>query len=124
METVSTTVYRKVTNTDIDVNWKSFATNSWKWASLKTLFRRAYDVCSNNCYVGYELQRLKKVFYKQNDYPIWVINKMLEEFQSKQNEITPIATGNEERNNVKNHLLILLCKGLANAYYKFYATAS
>ena len=27
-ETISTTVYRKVTNKDIYINWKSFASNS------------------------------------------------------------------------------------------------
>ena len=36
---------------------------------------------------------------------------MFNEFQSKQNETTPIATVNEEWNdNVKNHLLILWLK--------------
>ena len=37
---------------------------------------------------------------------------MFQESQSKQNETTPIATGNEERNNnVKNDLLVLPYKG-------------
>ena len=30
MEKISTTVYRKVTNTYIYINWKSFAPNNWK----------------------------------------------------------------------------------------------
>ena len=43
---------------------------------------------------------------------IWVINKVFKEFQHKQNETAPIATGNEERNNnVKKHLLVLPYKG-------------
>ena len=67
METISINVYHKVANTDIYINWKSFAPNNWKWGTSKTL-----------------------------DYPIWVINKVFKEFQSKQNETTPIATGNEE----------------------------
>ena len=59
-----------------------------------------------------ELQHLKKVFHEQNDYSIWIINKVFKEFQSKQNETTLIATGNEERNNnVKHHLLVLPYKG-------------
>ena len=38
----------------------------------------------------------------------WVIKKVFKEFLSKQNETTPIASGNEKgNNNVKNHLLIL-----------------
>ena len=31
VETISTIVYCKVTNTDIYINWKSFAPNNWKW---------------------------------------------------------------------------------------------
>ena len=88
--------YRKVTNTDIYVNWKSFTPTNWKWGTLEALVRRAYDVCSSDYYLGCELQHLNKVFHKQNDYLIWVINKMFKEFQSKQNETAPIATGNEE----------------------------
>ena len=34
VESISTTVYRKVTNTGIYINWKSFALNNWKWLSL------------------------------------------------------------------------------------------
>ena len=75
---------------------------------MKTLVRRAYDICSSDYHLDCELQHLKKVFHEQNDYPIWVINKVFKEFQSKQNETTPIATSNKERNNnVKKHLLVL-----------------
>ena len=45
MEAISSTVYRKVTITDIYINWKSSAPNDWKWETLKTLVRRAYDAC-------------------------------------------------------------------------------
>ena len=34
---ISTEVYCKNTNTDIYINWKSFAPNNWKWRTLKTL---------------------------------------------------------------------------------------
>ena len=79
---------------------------------MKTLVRRAYDVCSSDYHLDCELQHLKKVFHEQNDYPIWVINKVFKEFQSKQNETTFIATSNKEQNNsVKKHLLVLPYKG-------------
>ena len=80
VEKINTTVYRKVTNTNIYINWKSFAPNGWKWEILKMLVRRAYDVCSNDYCLGCELQQLKKIFHKQNDYPIWVISKVFKEF--------------------------------------------
>ena len=44
---INRTVYRKSTNNDIYLNWKSFAPGKWKWGTLKTLTKRAYDVCSN-----------------------------------------------------------------------------
>ena len=96
METISTTVYHKVTNTDVYTNWKSFAPRNWRWGTLKTLVRRAFDVCSSDYYLACELPHLKKVFHKQNDYPLWVISKVFKEFQSRQNETTLVATGNEE----------------------------
>ena len=39
---INTTVYRKKTNTDLYINWKSFSVNNWKWGALKTLISRAY----------------------------------------------------------------------------------
>ena len=107
METISTTVYHKVTNTDIYTNWKSFTPINWRWGTLKTLVTRAFDVCSSDYYLDCELQHLKKVFYKQNDYPLWVISKVFKEFQSRQNETTLVAIGNEKQNNKMKIFLIL-----------------
>ena len=83
MEAISTTVYRKVTNTDIYINWKSFTPNNWKWRTLKKSVRRAYDASSSDYYPDCELQHLNKSFHEQNDYPIWVINKVFKELSSK-----------------------------------------
>ena len=91
MEAISATVYPKVTNADIYINPKFFSPNSWKWGTLKTLVRRAYDICSADYYLYCELQHLKRVFDKRNDYPVWVISKVFNEFQGKQHETTPIA---------------------------------
>ena len=107
VETISTTVYHKVTNTDIYTNWKSFTPINWRWGTLKTLVTRAFDVCSSDYYLDCELQHLKKVFYKQNDYPLWVISKVFKEFQSRQNETTLVAIGNEKQNNKMKIFLIL-----------------
>ena len=37
LEAISTTIYRKVTNTDIYIHWKSFAPSNWKWRTLKII---------------------------------------------------------------------------------------
>ena len=44
---INTTVYRKSNNNDIYLNWVFFAPSKWKWGTLKTLTKRAYDICSN-----------------------------------------------------------------------------
>ena len=75
VEAISISV-RKVTNTYIYINWKSFAPNNWKWETLKILVRRVCEVYSNDYYLGCELQHLKKIFHEQSDYTIWVINKV------------------------------------------------
>ena len=45
-DTIETTVYRKPTNSDIYLNWKSFSPCSWKRGNLKTIITRAFLICS------------------------------------------------------------------------------
>ena len=45
---LETTVFRKETNNDIYLHWRSFAPMTWKKGTLRTLIRRAYTVCSND----------------------------------------------------------------------------
>ena len=65
---INTTVYRKSTNNDIYLNWDSFAPDNWKWGILKTLTKRAYDVCSNQELLQKE-KYIEKVFRVNNNYP-------------------------------------------------------
>ena len=44
---INATVYRKSNNNDIYLNWESFAQGKWKWRTLKTVTKRAYDVSSS-----------------------------------------------------------------------------
>ena len=88
VETISTTIYSKVTNTDIYINWKSFALSNWKCGTLKTLgihIPRDY-------YLRCDLQTIEEL----NDYPILVINKVFKELQRKQHETTLTASDNKE----------------------------
>ena len=104
---ISTTVYRKSTNNHIYLNWESFAPGKWKWGTLKTLTKRAYDVCSNQELLQKELSYIEKVFCANNNYPNWVLPKVLQQAkqqQQQQQQITANAAG-------KNHLLLLPYKG-------------
>ena len=57
-------VYRKVTNSDVYLNWNAFAPISWKSCTLKTLIERAYLICSPDELRYRELKHIEKVFYE------------------------------------------------------------
>ena len=76
---ISTKVFRKNTNTDIYINWKSFAPNNWKWGTLKTLVARAFDICATDEYLKEELEFIRTVFHHGNNSPLWVINKVIDD---------------------------------------------
>ena len=83
---INRTVYRKSTNNDIYLNWESFAPNKWKWGTLKTLTKRAYDVCSTQELLQKELNYIEKVFRVDNKYPNWVIKKVFQQAKQKQQQ--------------------------------------
>ena len=43
---ITTTVYRKESNSDVYLDWDSFTSQPWKRRTLKTLVERAYLICS------------------------------------------------------------------------------
>ena len=79
----STGVYRKATDTNIYINWKSFSPKAWKIGTLKGLFRRAYVVCSEKTTLEKEINHLKKVFTKINGYPSKVVYNTLQDVIKK-----------------------------------------
>ena len=73
--------------TDIYLNWESFAPNKWKWRTLKTLIKRANDVCSIQEHLQKELKNyIEKVFRVDNKYPNWVIKEVLQQAKEKQQQ--------------------------------------
>ena len=72
-----TTVYKKSKNNDIYLNWNTFAPDTWKRRTLKKLVERAYSVCSTEDFSDKELKCLEKVFHENNNYPKYVIKKIL-----------------------------------------------
>ena len=107
---IVTTVYHKATTNDIYLNWKSFAPDSWKRGTLKTLVDRLCLICSNITLRKKEIDHLKKVFYKKNDHPKWVISQFLNEVEEKHK--TSVNNVSEEPQvsrvtDLKRHLLVL-----------------
>ena len=67
---IETTVYRKSIATGIYLNWFSFAPNTWKRGTLKSLVCRAYNICSTEYLLRNELLHLEKMFVYKNNYPL------------------------------------------------------
>ena len=76
---LETSVYRKSTNTDIYMNWNSYAPKSWKIATLRSLIKRAFLVSSQSEYLKTELDHLKHVFTNYNDYPKQLVDQIMKE---------------------------------------------
>ena len=74
---LETSVYRKSTNTDVYMNWKSHAPTTWKIATLKSLVKRAILVSSTDPALEAELRHLKKVFCELNDYPSPLVEEII-----------------------------------------------
>ena len=67
------------------MNWYSFAPKNWKWATLKTLVRRAHINCSTEENLKKELNHIRKTFNEINNCPHWVITKVFKKIK----ELTP-----------------------------------
>ena len=81
-----TDIHRKKTDTNIYMNWNSFAPKAWKVGTLKSLLRRAYTICSNDSFVSQEISFLKTVFRNQNGFPSRVVNETIENVKRKVQE--------------------------------------
>ena len=78
-----TDIHRKKTDTNVYMNWHSFAPKPWKIGTLKGLIRRAFTICSTNEYRDREIAFLKKVFVKINCFPSKVVNKIINDVKNR-----------------------------------------
>ena len=82
-QNIITTVYRKVTDPDIYLNWNSFCPQSQKRGILKSLVQRAHLIYLTEDLFKTELNHIQKVFLEINDFPLWVIIQILAEEDQK-----------------------------------------
>ena len=113
-QNIITTVYRKVANSDIYLNWNSFCPQSWKRGTLRSLVQRAHLICSIEDLLKTELNHIEKVFLEINDFPLWVIKQIFAEeeqkykhqnIEDKDSNVINIESGN------KRHLIVLPYQG-------------
>ena len=104
---IETKIYRKPTNNDIYLNWNLFSPNTWKRSTLKTLIKRTYLICLSKKHLVDELKHLRYVFEKHNNFPNWVIDKLLSEVQSEDSNMRSLMQDNQNDVNKTAHLLVL-----------------
>ena len=65
--TFDTDIHRKKTDTNVYMNWNSFAPRAWKIGTLKGLIRRAFVICSNEEFRNKEISFLKPFLGRSTD---------------------------------------------------------
>ena len=95
---IETSVYRKKTNTDIYMNWFSYAPFSWKVATLKSLVKRAFLISSKTQFLDAELEHITETFTKKNDYPNRLVQEIIRNERLLNVETTNIRTPDETEN--------------------------
>ena len=72
-----------MTNNDVYLNWYSFCSRESKRGTFRSLVQRAYIICSSSHLLKEELKHLEDVFVMKNNFPIWVVKKILKEEKEK-----------------------------------------
>ena len=100
---LETSIYRKETNTDIYMNWYSYAPNTWKIATLKSLVKRAFLICLKPEYLQAELSHIKETFSEKNDYPIRLVEEIIKNERNLHHQQTkrPLPITEDEITNRK-----------------------
>ena len=98
---IETTFYRKSTDTDIYINWFSFAPNTSKQEALKNLVHQAYNICSTKYLLRKELLHLEKNFISKNNYHCWFIKQIMTQVE-KQQERNDMNNNNNDDSNTNN----------------------
>ena len=80
---LDTTVYRKPTNNNVYIHWRSYGPRQWKTGTLSGIIRRAYIICSTKEDLTTELDFIKHVCTAINGYPEYLVNSMLLKFEDR-----------------------------------------
>ena len=90
-EKITSTVYRKPTNTDVLLSYSSVAPNAWKMGLIKCFVHRAQVICSSQTLLREELAKLRGIFYK-NGYPTHIFDKVSRLYFDKMKEKELVLT--------------------------------
>ena len=80
------TVYRKPTNNNVYIHWRSYGPKQWKTGTLAGIIRRAHSICSTKEALSTELNFIQHVFTVNNGYPNNLVESMLLKFEEANKE--------------------------------------
>ena len=104
---LETSVYRKATNTDVCMNWNAHAPTVWKIATLRSLVKRARLISSTENALQKEIAHLKKVFSEYNNYPVKLIENIIEAEINIRNGSNDISENGDREEDESSHVSTL-----------------
>ena len=113
--TLTTSVYRKPTHTDLYLQWDSHHNLACKYSVINTLTHRAKAVCSNSKLLEEELKYLHEVLH-QSKYPQLAINKVLKKQEHKRTRNRRVQGRNTSQTQKKLYIVVPYTKGLCESY--------
>ena len=112
--TLTTSVYRKPTHTDLYLQWDSHHNLACKYNVINTLTHRAKAVSSNSKVLEEEMKHLHEVL-QQCKYPKWAINKVLKQ-QEHRTRNRRVQGRNTSLTQKRCHIVVPYTKGLCESY--------
>ena len=117
-ESLSTTVYRKPTHTDLYLQWDSHHTVSAKYSVVGTLYHRAETICSSPLQLQQEEKHLQKALHRCK-YPAWALNRVrIKQRSSAKRRSNTTKTGQNKPNQQKPYMVVPYYRGLSESLKK------
>ena len=91
---IEKSVYRKATKTNIYINWYSHVPSNWKTGTLRNFIKGAKLISSTELLLRNEFDYIPKVFTENNDYPLKVLNHIIDQELSQPLEVEGVETKN------------------------------
>ena len=101
---LSTSVYRKPTHTDLHLQWDSHHTLTSKYSVIGTLQHRAQTICSNPQLLQKEEQHLKNALMNCK-YPTWALNRI--QMKTKKQDSKQVTANRTSTNNQKKSYIVV-----------------
>ena len=109
---LSTSVYKKPTYTDLYLQWDSHHILTSKYSVIGTLQHITQTICSNPQLLHKEEQHLKNAFMNCK-YPTWALNRI--QMKTKKQDSKQVTTSRTSTNNQKSHIVVPYYSGLSES---------